>query len=731
MMHQMMSRQGMIAIVLAAALIAACGGNNEENNSSSNNDPMMDDMGMNGGDDMDPDLSDNNDEVDQGDNNDDPDLGDNNDDTDMDTTGGDTVAETEPNDLIDVEQGIDQSNAFTLGDTLTGNVRAYDGSEAQEADIDFFSFDALAGSVVTVDVTDVGAGVSDQGLFVGVVSADTESSIDRGLDTTITTSREVFIPEDGRYYLVVFDNISIIQDEDTPIPAHGGEDATYTIGVTAAAAISTSSITAPTTEMGDLSDGLLDIYGLTWSSTNALTAETIALRDPVASEVDTVLYLWDVAAAEIIAINDDIDAGEGVFDSRLIADAQMGTEYLLIVDFYDAASSGSYTLEIGEQDDSVDVPNDIALDTPLTGVIADADADAEEFDTDYYAISLAPGSAITVTVTSEGTMQPFVAAFGGGTFVQGSPNDGIAAQTISAPTTLDSDVEVTLFVDDARNIPEDDADTPEYVGGSDFEYTIEVTEYTPSPMAETFPLDASTTIPAPGGFVWYELSVSPNTIVSLSAQTNVTDATPAIFEYTDTQAIDTNGGAAAAVVPAGQTTRVFGVGDFFGWGTTAQTTYDVTISAREFDLSQISFNVIEEPANNETEATAAPLTLPVEVKAVTQATDVQNPTFDYYSVDATAGQTIIAQTTINPDATQDDPNDPLSGNADTIVRILDPQGQVIAGNDDALGGDIDTFSAVAADAPTDGSYTIVVEPYLNRQLMEYDNGAYLLRVLKQ
>ena len=161
------------------------------------------------------------------------------------------------------------------------------------------------------------------------------------------------------------------------------------------------------------------------------------------------------------------------------------------------------------------------------------------------------------------------------------------------------------------------------------------------------------------------------------------------------------------------------------------TPYDYAFNLRIVDMGSVTYTQLADPMTNTSEANATTLTPPVEVSEQTQALDSMNPSYDYYKVALTAGQTLVVLPEEDPSAPVADPNDPNSTPefADTIIRLLDEGGNDLVVNDDLLGDDQSTFSAASYTAQADGTVTIVVEPYYSEFFGDFSNGHYLLRVL--
>ena len=735
-MQNMTPRASRAAVMILVAMLAtACGNNNEENNTPAPEEDMgmttpAEDMGETPDDGGDTDMGETTPDMSE-----DPDMGettpDMNVDPDMGEEGPD-VPEVEPNDELDFEEGIDESTGFESGQSIGGNITA--SAAGEPGDLDIYSVQLEGGTIFEWSFAQVGEGITEDGLATVLIDATT-GDITRALYSTDGDKRQAFIPEDDTYYLLVYDAADEAETQ-ADIPAHGGPSATYIIE-NSTIDISSEALTAPGSADGDLNDGDVDVYAFQWASDQVISAEIFGEREPNLSDIDSVLYLWDADASELVSFNDD--ANNDTLDSRISAAGVDGTNYLLIVDNYTYAPSSAYQIVVSAEDDSVDAPGELTTMADVTGDIGEADAAAEQYDTDYWAITVQPGETVKFTTTADADLQPATLVYlnDQGSFTElafARPVDGASAATIAVPSTLDSAVELYVLVTDVRNLLEDDMDTPDYVGGAGFGYSLgaELTTFTTNNI--TAPATLTGTLDEIGDFVWFDF-MTPASAVLLVDASSTFAAGDANSDLILAQ-LDGDNGVSFSTSPmtyvnttAG--TKTFGVVDSAFQASSMTTPYDYNFNLRIVDTTNVTYTELADPMTNTSEANATTLTPPVEVSEQTQALDSMNPSYDYYKVALTAGQTIVVVTAEDPDAPVADPNDPNSTPefADTIVRILDAGGNELAANDDLRGDDQSTFSATSYTAQADGTVTIVVEPYYSEFLGDFSNGYYLLRVL--
>ena len=299
-MQNMTPRASRAAVMILVAMLAtACGNNNEENNTPAPEEDMgmttpAEDMGETPDDGGDTDMGETTPDMSE-----DPDMGettpDMNVDPDMGEEGPD-VPEVEPNDELDFEEGIDESTGFESGQSIGGNITA--SAAGEPGDLDIYSVQLEGGTIFEWSFAQVGEGITEDGLATVLIDATT-GDITRALYSTDGDKRQAFIPEDDTYYLLVYDAADEAETQ-ADIPAHGGPSATYIIE-NSTIDISSEALTAPGSADGDLNDGDVDVYAFQWASDQVISAEIFGEREPNLSDIDSVLYLWDADASELVS----------------------------------------------------------------------------------------------------------------------------------------------------------------------------------------------------------------------------------------------------------------------------------------------------------------------------------------------------------------------------------------------------------------------------------------------
>ena len=735
------------ALITIAMLATACGPDDENNKTTEDMSPVVtDDMGDDMtpvveddmGDDMTPvvedDMGDDMTEDDMGDDMTVEDMGDDMTEDDMggdmteddmgDDMGGngDTVAEVEPNG----DPEVDTLVSFTPGDTITGNIAAYDGTN--DIDADFFRVSLTAGDVFEWSISELGTGFDSTGIGTILISETGDIYIERYLfsDDPVST-RQVFIPETGDYLLYFFDVAASAEEP----AAHGGDDSTYEIS-TGLGSLNPSAVTVPASETGDLADGNVDSFSFTWASDQVMFAQVFGSREPVSSDLDPVLFAWDVADSQLVAFNDDLDANNGEYDSELLTQLENGKDYYLILDGWAIGAGTEYQLDVAASSrdaDSGDNPISLAIGDELANDIGEADATNDYTDTDYFEVNLQPGETVKIEVEAAGMMDPRVDVlvdtgfFGFQVLATGVGVEGLAGVTFDNPATATDAAQFFVLVNDAANIPADDTDTPDYVGGAGYDYTIKLNNVTLSPVAQTLPFNVMGSYPAPGDFMLYDVAVEEESLIQMSATS--ASAEPLVVLFADDGIVADE---AMTYKPGSTGTRTIGTRDISFRGANGATTFDFDMTAEVYSYAGLTLNAAVETGSNTDAASAQALTLPAQITGLTEVAVDGDPA-DYFSFTASAGDKIAILTQPDPNAPDIDPNDPTQGkdDADTVISVIDGQGMIIAENDDMTTDVYSTFSALVVEIPADGTYTIEVAPYASG---DDANGHYILTVFQ-
>jgi hypothetical protein len=681
-------KRNLLILLLAAGLMAACGDDDEPSNNTPSED-VGTDVEADAGPDAETDVED--DVEDDG------------------GTQGD-FTEEEPNNTEE------EANTFTVGEPITGQISQGSG---ENSDIDIFQVDLTGGKIFEFELTEVGSGFDTaDGNMATVVFADAEGTFSRALLPDFGTKRQAFVPADGTYLVYVYDARSGAEE---PIE-HGGADSTYEIA-TSVVDPSPTSVDVPVDQDDELEEDGVDVFEVSPADDTTLIAETTATRAPVSSDLDTVLYAWSAADSQTIATNDDFPGQDGTYDSSMAFSATGGQTYWIVVDSYSNAQDASYNLSVTETDDAPTARRAIGAGDSLTGEISDAGAD--DFDTDYFEVTLQPGETIRLEATADDAMQPRIdvlvsSFFGPISIAEGRPVDGVAAVELAHPSSADGAGTYQVNVDDARNVPLDENTDPENVGGSTFGYTFTGTDISWTATTETLPFTSAGSITNVGNYDWYEFAVTANTVVGLQ----VGGAATADFEPVAALLLDgaATTGDSIAYVATDATDITAGMRDSYFRGGTG---YDADLSFINVGYDGVTFTDVAESESNDQQSEANDITADIPA-AVTGTLDGAGPSdlgSDYFQVTLTEGDQLGFIAEAGADGDTDD--------ADTVVTVVNSDGDVVFENDDYLPQENGFFSAGAFAAPADGDYFIVVEPYCTTDPNATDcggNGDYTLKV---
>ncbi len=658
-------RHLMIALLLAVGLLAACGGDT--------NNPANNGTGKDAGTDVYADAR--------------TDAGQ----SDAGVDSGEHFSEREPNNTADT------ANGFSVGEDITGRI---DRGAGDASDVDTFEIDLTGGTIFSFELTKLGAGFdTSEGKSAVVVFSDEDGKTSRVLLAKNGLKRSVFVPADGTYLLQVYD----LRALSPRAVDNGGADSTYAL-TTSTSQPQPIDTSLPVDKTGTLTDSGVDVYAVTPDSDGLLLAETTAGRAPVNSDLDTMLFVWSVADGKTLAANDDFPGQDSTYDSRLAFDATSGRTYWVVVDAYKNANDPSYALSVTHTDDAASARTPIAAGGTATGEISERGADA--FDTDYFKITMQPGETARLEVTADADLQPHMTVFvptsqGNFTVAEAWPVGGKTAVEFAHPTGERMRAQDYLInIDDARNVPADDAAEPANVGGSSYGYTLSAADITWTPGDVTLPLTAADSLADVGNYAWYTFSAPANSVVGLSASTTASEFDPIVAMLPDS-GIAVPATQLAYLVP-GQTELTAGVRDRHFRGGSG---YDFTPSFVAVSFDGVTFDNVAESEPNDGINTAQDLTsdLPAAIAGSLEGTAPDQLGPDYYKVTLTSGDVLGVYTEAGADANTPD--------ADTVLTVLDASGAVVFFNDDYVGQDSSYFSAAAFVAPADGDYYVVVEPY--------------------
>jgi len=614
------------------------------------------------------------------------------------TTGTNNGTIAPVGDIQEVEPNNDDESAtpFEIGESLSGNIAAGSGDTA---DTDAFTTILAAGTILEIEFTHVDPSFQP---VVGVY--DEDGYVERYLEGD--GMRQVFIPYDGVYYIYVFDARADAQ--------HGGDSATYVLQ-TRFITPDVTPYAVPSVVDADANDGKVDVYSYTPAADEAVVVESTAVRAPISSQLDTILWAYH-ADDGAVGYDDDIDAEAENYDSHMVFPAKTGKDYWIVVDHFTNTTDGAYRLGASLTDDDIAAPQSISLGESKYGVISAVDGPG--FDTDFYVLTAAAGSTVRLDLAANSAnLQPTLTVaidsiFGLFPIATALPFNNRA--TIELGTSTEGPEEYYLFVDDIRNVPIDGSDA-ENVGNELATYSLNVSTTTWTPSVQTLPLSTTANVPH-GSFRWYSVTQPPASIISVKTTAD-SSRQPTLASLIDNVDDTIAPSTTFFNIDAGSVAKdiVFGVRDEFYRPVTA------TVDAKLYTLSGLMLMTRPEVEPNDTILTAETVVPSAGITGTTNGVDETDEKPDFFAVALTAGQTLIVYTKAGINAATDD--------ADTVVRIQDAAGVQLAESDDYPGQETSSFSGIVYEATADATVFIEVVAYCDD--VDCANGDYTANILVQ
>jgi hypothetical protein len=599
---------------------------------------------------------------------------------------------------------FDSATPFEPGQTLGGVIEEGSG---EDYDLDMFAVELEAGTVFSFGFTELGPGLMNDGQpMVFAVLQDEEGDVVRYLDSSVRMDREVFIPLTGTYYLAILDVRAGQQ-------AHGGATSYYAM-TTGVRALTTESASAPGTVTGDMADGKVKAFEVTTSEGGVLIAETIATRPPVESDLDTVLFGWDVAANALVAYNDDIDGQSGIYDSQIVMGAEPGKTFVVIVDAYDAAEDAAFNLVLSFSDDHPSYPRDLEVGATVDAQINEAVGG--ESDVDYFWVELEPGQVVRAEIEAADQLNPVLLVYDGwGTFLGAAVSvEKRAAMVFSHDADDEESAGFYVIVSDRRNIALEQGEVDQQVGGAGFGYTLSVTATEWTSRDEQFPVEGQGVLDDVGQFELYNLEVPAGALVHLKARSDAAGFSPYVGLVFG-NAIDFFTEGPLTYVHGDETQSVrFGVRDQYHRGGAG---YEYTCMFRVFDPADVTFETVtSDGAANA--ASAQEIPADATIAGTLAGASTTNVGAHYFKLSGLEAGHIVVVRTRGGDGT------------DTIARLLNADGTVLVENDDYFGQARSLDSAFVFDVTEAGDYFITVTPFCTSRATDgcEGNGPYSLQV---
>lgn len=556
-------------------------------------------------------------------------------------------------DAVDVWIGAENENVASptpveVGETFGGRFSA--------TGVHYFMIELDAGDVVTLSTSDLESGLEDDPEQVEVHFRDYLEERDfitllptRQLWVDEHDEREFFVPRDGAYEFEVY--------------APGGDDNGFAFEASVDSLETDGELELPgTTEGGDLDDGRLDALDAGTEEDQSAALEVFAQREPVSSQLDSWVYVWDVTAGETVA--ESTGQGEEIADPFTTADFMGDSDYAVIVDMGANVTDAAYEIESEFIATTETNPQPLSLDAvdEFEGRIEQWDAQAYR---DYFEVTVEPGDYKRLTVEGDGELEPYIQASeedqDPDNFFTSPPSvDGIAVENDAGVTlgvadgaseAMTFDIEVT----DQRNVFEDEEELDEFYGGEDYDYTLrlEPSDATPWTLedgdVETVSLDS------PGDLERIEVSVPEQRLVWLDSgsDTEITEDDE-IYDYDYIPGWAFGDGTTAATAHpfdgylwSAEAEYSFLMRDYFFRG--ADAGYETDIRALSFDVEAPDYGDADLVDDNESLDEASEVELPARIEGeFVDSGDGQDdeiePDVYYFSFDAEEGDFFVGHT---------------------------------------------------------------------------------------
>ncbi|MBN1770898.1 MAG: hypothetical protein JXB32_06555 [Deltaproteobacteria bacterium] len=611
---------------------------------------------------------------------------------------------------------------------LTGTIGP---PSAERPDLDGFLVTGAAGSLLRVEAFPTSARGLDLAVRLLRLDGDGTMLWERRADDPAVTSvrRDGFLPADGDYLVLLSDRRNF---GDNPAAWFGGSRHAYQLTISLVAGPSLEAAALPFSWSGSLApSGAIQVVRAAVPTGTRLEARWSGSN---AERFAPLLTVFDPVAAEVVAERDA--AGGPLVLLKLRAPAET---LLLALDHTRAADSALVPvgLELRALEEGVEAePNDEAasadeceaLPCEFAGTIAAPGSTgvAGLEDRDLYRFPAARGTACVLEVVRDGgaagALDPHVAALRPPA-VAGPPRpENPLALADDSPHRGDLDARLLLVprndgpllveVRDARNVAAEREGRTPTAGGADAGYRLRLTSSAAPPVATDLGTlsgpEVRDAVAAVGGTAegWtFDAPAGLPLALELTDLSPATDLFQPLAYLTDVDgtrvlrqlAPERGGSAAAHAFVDGPGGRLHAA-DRWGAGG-ADFAYRLGLRPLPAD------DAVEAGIGNDTPATAQPVSweagrVGVVVRGTLDRSTGTGPdALDLYRVTLAPGARLVAFT--GPDADE---------MLDTVLRLRDPDGTLLAENDDVAGSET-LFSEVAAEAGAVGAVLVEVSAW--------------------
>ena len=382
----------------------------------------------------------------------------------------------------------------------------------------FFSLELEAGQVVTLSKVGFEADLesSPEHLWATLIEPDFGGGLTRFFFPGEHDERQFFVTETGAYTVQVV--------HDTGDDARG-EDVGFALRAEISDVEVSDDLSVPGRTTGlDLNDGAIDAYSFSVNEEENVDLELFSTRQPVESELDAWVYVWDVDAGELVA--DGESQSQNVYDPRILFEAQAGTDYWIVVDAVFNVSDAEYELDAQFVSSTPTNPIELSLDgvDVFEGTILERASAAYN---DYFTVTVSPGEYKSFTVQGTDELEPLLSIND-----LSSPAPPATAQAVDqlVGVTLglaaDAGQETTYLIQltDARNAA---GDVQSYHGGEDYGYVAFLESAEPTVHTISGQGSATINLASPGEVQFLDVSAGANELLWLDSGVDRDNLNPA------------------------------------------------------------------------------------------------------------------------------------------------------------------------------------------------------------
>lgn len=447
---------------------------------------------------------------------------------------------------------LDKPNKVELNAEVSGQIDepVYDPEwDYYQNDLDFFEFEAKAGDIIRLEAKALDG--MDIVPVVILVDSNTGGSFYyrvalMNMDNDLNAGFTAFIPKDGKYVAVVGEYTNFGNN-----PANvGGEKYKYTLTIKYSSLdkepLDLTSV--PKKVATAMPIDMPNIFNFSVAEEKYIKAETTAVRLDTPSDVNTVVTLFNADNKQFIEMADDIDGNNGIYDSLLLAyTGGSGNFYLIVEAFLYTNQKTDYELDVDFLPMDVEVePNDsylnasaLRIPSETSGTIGEPKDGEDENgnpikvgDVDNFYFYGKPGELYRFSIIAENDspsspLDAYIVVYQvidtmfGPYPVAINLNDNSNGKDSMAEALISEEGKYFVFIMDARNT----SDNPNPVGGADYKYKLKAEKITLNAKnASSMPYNDNGSLDPAGAYKFYKFNAVKGEKVTINVyQANGSD----------------------------------------------------------------------------------------------------------------------------------------------------------------------------------------------------------------